>query len=107
MLRRTATNAKTMPVRRDQKWFSVITIHSTENFEISSAGHPCTVKAGTFGRCATVRATLPVDVDLRSVVIESTYAEGVGLVSLHTEQQTRWYTRRRARSQLPSYQLAP
>jgi hypothetical protein len=95
------------PVRKDHSWFSVITIHSTENFQISEAGHPCTVKAGTFGRCVTVRATSPVDVD-RSLVIESTYAEGVGLVSFHTEQDTRGKTPVVVmEAELLSYHLAP
>jgi hypothetical protein len=95
------------PVRKDHSWFSVITIHATESFQISEVGHPCTVKAGTFGRCVTVRATSPLDAD-RSLVIESTYAEGVGLVAFHTEQQTRGKTPVIAvEAELLSYHLAP
>jgi hypothetical protein len=95
------------PVRKGHSWFSVITIHSTESFAVSEAGHPCTVKAGTFGRCVTVRATSPVDVD-RSLVIESTYAEGVGLVSIHTEQDTRGQLPKIVmEAELVAYHLAP
>ncbi len=95
------------PVRKNHSWFAVNSVHSTERFEISEVGKPCTVKAGTFGRCVTVRATNQVDED-RSIVIESTYAEGIGLVSLHTEQVRRNRTPQIVMElELVSYHLAP
>jgi len=95
------------PIQAGHKWFSVVSVQSTEEFEITEAGHPCTVQAGTFGRCVTVRATSSVDAD-RSLALVSTYAEGVGLVSLHTEQATAGKTPvPQLDMELVTYKLAP
>jgi hypothetical protein len=94
------------PVQRGHTWFSVMTIQNTEHFEILSAGHPCTVQAGTFGRCATVRATSQID-PARTIAIESTYAEGVGLVLLRTEQIDHGRGTQQLDMELVNYKLAP
>jgi hypothetical protein len=95
------------PVEAGRTWMSVVSVQSTEQFQTTEAGHPCTVQAGTFGRCATVRATNAID-SARSIVIESTYAEGVGLVALHIEQVTKGHPPvTQQEMELLSYHLAP
>lgn len=95
------------PVETGHTWFSVVSVQSTEQFAITEAGHPCTVQAGTFGRCATVKATNAIDAQ-RSITIESTYAEGVGLVALKIDQVTKGKPPvAQQQMELISYQLAP
>ena len=94
------------PVEKGHTWFSVVSVQSSEQFEVTEAGHPCSVQAGTFGRCIIVRATTSID-PARSVAIESTYAEGVGLVALHTEQIDHGQATPRLEMELVTYKLAP
>jgi len=94
------------PVEKGHGWFSVQSLHSTERFEIIDAGRPCTVRAGTFGRCVTVRASSKVDAT-RTLLIESTYAEGVGLVALRTWQVLPKDTTPLMNMELVAFRLAP
>ena len=71
------------PVEPGHTWIAVQSIQATEHFMITEAGHPCAVKAGTFGICAVVRMTEDVGHG-KTLVLESTYAQGVGLVALRT-----------------------
>ena len=73
------------PVEAGRKWLSVQSVRSTEHFEITSAGSGCSTRAGTFADCVTVQSTAEVRPG-RKLIIESTYAKGVGLVSLQTLQ---------------------
>jgi hypothetical protein len=73
------------PVSEGHKWFSVLSLQATEHFEITEAGHPCSARAGTFGECVTVKSTNELGHG-RTLVLESTYAQGVGLVALRTSQ---------------------
>jgi hypothetical protein len=94
------------PVEKGRSWFSVMSVESSEEFEIVDAGHPCTVQAGTFGRCVVVRATTKLDPS-RSIAIESTYAEGVGLVMLHSEQSDKGQAMPVLDMELVAYKLTP
>lgn len=74
------------PVETGTTWSNVESVQSIERHEIIDAGSPCTVKAGTWARCVVVRSTNAVTPS-RVFVLESTYAEGVGLVAQRTLQE--------------------
>lgn len=71
------------PLEPGNSWSVVLAPGVSENYEIVDAGSSCSVPAGTFARCVTVRGQNRVD-GSRQLVSEWTYAEGIGLVSLHT-----------------------
>jgi len=71
------------PVVAGTKWTNVVSLQSTERYEILEAGRPCTVRAGTFGRCVVVRGTNRID-PRRTMSTEWTFAQGIGLVRVQT-----------------------
>lgn len=74
------------PLVAGTRWTSVQSLQSTEQYQITEAGRPCTVPAGTFARCVRVSATNKSDAQ-RTLISTWTYAEGVGLVELQTAMQ--------------------
>lgn len=74
------------PVQKGTEWSNVESVQSVERHEIVEAGRPCSSKAGTFARCVLVRSTNRLNAR-QLFVLESTYAEGVGLVSQRTLQE--------------------
>jgi hypothetical protein len=95
------------PLEVGRKWISVQSVQSTEHFEITSVGEPCSSKAGSFANCVTVRSTSEVRPG-RRLVIESTYAKNVGLVALQTEQlEGNSPATTQLELELISYKLAP
>ena len=74
------------PLEEGQTWSNVESVQSIERHEVREAGRPCSAKAGTWARCVVVRSTNAVT-PTRTFVLESTYAEGVGLVSQRTLQE--------------------
>lgn len=74
------------PIEAGTTWSNVESVQSIEHHEIIEAGSPCTVKAGTWARCVVVRSTNAVT-PTRVFVLESTFAEGVGLVAQRTLQE--------------------
>lgn len=69
-------------------WSNVESVQSVERHEVIEAGVSCATAAGTWARCVTVRTTNAVDKG-RVFVLESTYAEGIGLVAQRTLQEAR------------------
>lgn len=95
------------PVEKGHKWSSVLSVQSTERYEIIDAGRPCEVPAGLFARCVTVRGTNAIDAN-RQLVNEVTYAEGVGLVEMHTFARTGSEPpKEQVSMRLVSFKLAP
>jgi len=95
------------PLETGHKWMSVLSLQSTERFEVTDAGAPCTTIAGTFGQCVTVKAENMVRPG-QTLILESTYAQGVGLVHLRTLQQVKdTDPALQMELELVSYELAP
>ncbi len=69
------------PVEKGRSWSSIVSVSSTERYEILDAGFACEVPAGRFSDCVTVRATNRIDAN-RQFRIDWTYAPGVGQVRM-------------------------
>lgn len=69
------------PLEVGQSWTNVVSVSSTERYQIIQAGVPCEVPAGSFQNCVRVEARNRVDQGT-TLVGSWTYAPGVGLVRL-------------------------
>lgn len=76
------------PLEAGTNWSNVESVQSVERHEIIEAGRSCSTPAGVWARCVVVRSTNALTPS-RVFVLESTYAEGVGLVSQRTIQQAK------------------
>lgn len=76
------------PLEAGTSWSNVESVQSVERHEIVEAGRSCSTEAGLWARCVVVRSTNAVTPS-RVFVLESTYAEGVGLVAQRTLQQAK------------------
>jgi hypothetical protein len=71
------------PFDLDRSWTSIVSETSTERYQIVAVGVPATVPAGTFEGCVVVRARNRAGDDAE-VILETTYAPGVGPVRIET-----------------------
>ncbi len=71
------------PFEPDRAWTSVVSATSTERYQIAGLGLTATVPAGTFTDCVLVRARNRAAAGAE-VVLETTYAPGVGPVRIET-----------------------
>ena len=71
------------PVKAGETWLSVVSITSTEHFEITTTGRKVVVKAGTFENCVQVRGRNRID-KTHDFITEWTYAPNVGMVKIDT-----------------------
>jgi hypothetical protein len=71
------------PADQDRSWLSVVSETSTERYQIAATGLTAVVPAGTFEGCILVRARNRAGVDAE-VILETTYAPGVGPVRIET-----------------------
>lgn len=71
------------PVAVGQKWMAVLSVTSTEHYEVTSVSATVTTPKGTFENCAVVKGTNRIDAD-KTLVSEWTYAPGVGIVKMAT-----------------------
>lgn len=71
------------PLAAGTSWKSVVSVSSTEKYEIAAVGEVVTTPAGTFGDCVRVRAVVRAGV-ATELVNEITYAPGVGPVRIET-----------------------
>jgi hypothetical protein len=71
------------PFDLDRSWSSVVSETSTEHYQIAATGVTTTVPAGTFDGCILVRARNRAGADVE-VILETTYAPGVGPVRIET-----------------------
>ncbi|MFN7132903.1 MAG: hypothetical protein ACK4N5_12550, partial [Myxococcales bacterium] len=69
------------PVEKGRSWSSIVSVSSTERYEIVDTGFNCQSPAGRFTDCVKVRATNRIDPQ-RQFRMEWTYAPGVGQVRL-------------------------
>jgi hypothetical protein len=71
------------PLARGTSWTSVVSVSSTERFEIVDTGFTTTTPAGVFTDCVRVRAVNRIDAT-KELRAEWTFAPGVGLVRIAT-----------------------
>src|SRR5512138_516013 len=71
------------PFEPGRTWSSVVSVSSTERYEIASAGETVATPAGSFAGCVKVRAHNRASASTDHV-LEITYAPGVGPVRLET-----------------------
>jgi hypothetical protein len=71
------------PLRVGTSWKSVVSVSSTERYEIAAVGEAVTTPAGTFKDCVRVRAVNRAGAGT-DLVNEITYAPGVGPVRIET-----------------------
>lgn len=83
------------PLLPGATWHSVVSVQSTERYEIVEAGRPCEVPAGTFANCVRVRATIQRAGPGFDYVAEWTYAQGIGIVEFSTTTVRQGGPRRR------------
>lgn len=71
------------PIEQGTSWTSVVSVSSTERFEIAAVGETVDTPAGRFEGCVRVRA-LNRAAPGTDLVLETTYAPGVGPVRIET-----------------------
>ncbi len=71
------------PLEKGAAWASVVSVSSTERFEIAAVDETVGTPAGTFGGCVRVRAHNRAT-PTTAQVLEITYAPGVGPVRIET-----------------------
>jgi hypothetical protein len=72
-----------VPLEVGRSWKSVVSVSSTETYEIAAVGERVTTPAGTFSGCVRVRAVNRAGAGAE-LVNEITYAPGVGPVRIET-----------------------
>ncbi|AGC45105.1 hypothetical protein MYSTI_03799 [Myxococcus stipitatus DSM 14675] len=93
------------PLRTGQAWTNVVSVSSTERYQIVQAGGSCETPAGTFPSCIEVEGRNRVDAKA-TLINTMTFAPGVGMVRLETAVETANQQRiPQTRLELVSYEL--
>lgn len=92
------------PFQVGKGWASVVSVSSTERYEIVGVDERVATPAGTFGGCIRVRAHNRAGPDTDQV-LETTYAPGVGMVRLETFAVVKGVVTPQVRAELKSYRL--
>jgi len=92
------------PFETGKGWVSVVSVNSTERYEIAAVGERVATPAGTFDGCIRVRAHNRAGRDTDQV-LETTYAPGVGVVRLETFAVVKGLVTPQVRAELKSYRL--
>jgi hypothetical protein len=71
------------PLEVGTRWQSIVSVSSTERYEITATGVPCTVPAGAFEGCVQVTGRTRAEGE-RVLAAHYTYAPRVGLVRIET-----------------------
>jgi hypothetical protein len=93
------------PFEVGRGWSSVVSVTSTERYEIAAADELVRTPAGTFPHCVKVRARNKAGPGAEAV-LESTYAPGVGLVRIETFVVVKGEATPQIRAELESYKVA-
>jgi hypothetical protein len=94
------------PIERGRTWSSVVSVASTERYEITDVGFTTTTPAGVFRDCVAVRGTNRLDAN-RELRIEWVYAPGVGIVRFATTMRIGEREIPQTAFVLKSYRVAP
>jgi hypothetical protein len=74
------------PIALGQSWSSVVSMRSTEHYEVVASGVSVEVPAGRFDGCARIEGRNPQS-PTQVLIAEQTYCLGVGLVSVRTFEE--------------------
>lgn len=94
------------PVEAGRTWTNVVSVSSTERYQILQAGFPCQAPAGSFENCVQVEARNRVDAET-TLVNTFTFAPGVGLVRIQVEAERDGRRIPQTWLELTSYQVKP
>lgn len=94
------------PVEPGRTWTNVVSVSSTERYQILQAGVSCEAPAGVFRDCVQVEARNRVDADT-TLVNTFTFAPGVGLVRIQVEAERGGRRIPQTWLELTSYQVKP
>lgn len=92
------------PIAAGNGWASVVSMSSTERYEVAAVGETIETPAGTFAGCVRVRAHNRVD-PRTDHVLEITYAPGVGPARIETFAIVDGKVTPQIRAVLQSYRL--
>lgn len=92
------------PVEEGRTWTSIVSETSTERYRIVATGQSVQVPAGRFEDCAVVRSTNRAGEDAE-VVLETTYAPGVGPVRIETFAVVKGKRMPQVKAELASYRI--
>jgi hypothetical protein len=92
------------PFERGASWSSVVSLSSTERYQIAAVGETVATPAGTFEGCLRVRARNRAGEDVENV-LEISYAPGVGPVRIETFAVVKGKQVPQVRAELESYHL--
>ncbi len=92
------------PFEVGRSWSSVVSVSSTERYEIAAVGETVRTPAGTFEGCVRVRGHNRAGPSADQV-LEATYAPGVGLVKLETFVVVKGVATPQVRAELKSYRV--
>jgi hypothetical protein len=92
------------PFEAGRAWTSVVSVGSTERYEIAAVGERVETPAGVFESCIRVRAYNRAGPDAENV-LEMTYAPGVGPVKLATFAVVKGVVTPQILAELRSYRL--
>ncbi len=94
------------PFEAGNAWTSVVSVGSTERYQIAAVGEQVRTAAGAFEGCIRVRAHNRASPEADQL-LEITYAPGVGPVRLETFVVVRGTATLQVRAELLSYRLKP
>lgn len=94
------------PIEAGRSWNNVVSVSSTERYQIVQAGVPCEVPAGAFQNCVQVEARNRVDQGT-TIVGTWTYAPGVGMVRMEMAAERNGQRIPQTFLELKSYQVKP
>ncbi|HTN52106.1 MAG TPA: hypothetical protein VML50_06855 [Anaeromyxobacter sp.] len=92
------------PITRGNSWSSVVSVGSTERYEIAGVGETVETPAGRFQGCVRVRAHNRVNAGT-DTVLEISYAPGVGPVRIETWAVVEDKAAPQVRAVLQSYRI--
>ena len=94
------------PLETGRSWTNVVSVSSTERYQILRADGPCESPAGVFQGCVQVEARNRVDADT-TLVNTFTFAPRVGLVRIQVDAERGGRRIPQTWLELTSYQLKP
>jgi hypothetical protein len=94
------------PVEPGRTWTNVVSVSSTERYEILQAGVTCEAPAGVFKDCVQVEGRNRVDADT-TLINTFTFAPGVGLVRIQVEAERAGRRIPQTWLELMAYQVKP
>ncbi len=69
------------PIEKDRSWSSIVSVGSTERYQVVDVGFTTSTPAGAFSDCVRVRGVNRIDRD-KELATEWTFAPGVGIVRI-------------------------